>query len=283
MSFVPDGHVEMVERLALGIEPYDPARAAPLVHPVRIDVEGKAPWKRAARTAPFRSYVPPNATPWFNRGPSGRYALLYRPGLGDHLVVRLYDHERRYVPRRLDVPLLTEDDLDDATIPYTHRVRRPALFPGAAYDVSPACVGLRGRVRRVDPVTNDPVDVRWAVVEAVLPATGAVVGRARGDDRGEFLLVVDSTAGPVGDLVDPLAVDVVVYAPAVAPDRDAIDPHHEDPFWDLPIEILPDPGAPDDVSSGVDRPMDYVEGVRRGESLPLGRIAVGVADFLFEP
>ncbi len=283
MIFVPAGHVEMVERLALGIEPFDPVRGTVLVHPVRIDIEGSRPWTRAAANAPYRSYVAPGSTPWFNRGPSGRYALIYRPGLGDHLVVRLYDHGRRYVPRRLDVPLLTAAEIEDEQIPYTHRVRRPALFPGAAYDASPASVGLRGRVRRVDAATAALVDVRWAVVEAVLPATDAVVGRARGDDRGEFLLVVDATAAPVGDLVDPLAVDVVVYAPADAPDREAIDPKHEDPYWDLPIEILPDSGVTDDVSAGAKRPEDYVEGVRRGEALPLGRIAVGVADFVFEP
>src|SRR6185436_7653150 len=119
-----------------------------------------------------------------------------------HLDIRISDVPRRWAPRRIRYPILPEKAAD--LNPAAFRLRRPELFPGAAYELPESVTGIRGRVRRAG------APMRWARVEASDPVSGIVVGRAHGDDRGEFLLALSPQASPVGDLVDPLPLDITV-------------------------------------------------------------------------
>ena len=167
-QFLTNQFVENVQRLALGLEPIDSERRGRIAHPIKVT------FNTAALGFPRRSVL---------RHDSCLYTLLYEPGTTDRVDLRFVDSARRFVPRFLRVPILTAAVAESRL--YTHRVRRPMLFPGAAYDISATVTGLRGRVVRAVP--NKEVIVRWARVEARLPHSGVLVGRAHGDDRGEFL------------------------------------------------------------------------------------------------
>lgn len=222
-----------VHRLALGLETLDAARDARIAHPIRVEIEGTAAVRARHRV---------------DRHDSCLHALLYRPGLGSSVDIRLVESARRFVPRRLRVPL---PDLEaDDNPPPSQRSRRPMLFPGAAYDVGETATALRGRAVR------DDSPLRWARVEATRPDSGLVVGRAHGDDRGEFLLLLAPAAMQVGELVTPLPIQVTVFAPTTAPSPPAAD-GASDPLWDLPLEELPDAALPDTVASGEELPPDY--------------------------
>ena len=156
------------------------------------------------------------------------------------------------MPRRLEIAIVEEADVLSAEeagtdIPTTSRAWRPFLFPGAGYDVPAAATGVRGLVTRA----GEPV--RWTRVEASV--AGEVIGRAHGDDRGEFLLVLGQNPQAAAELVSPLAVTITVFArdPALPVDRG-------DALADLPVETPAGPGAtPDDVSAGIDLPADYAQ------------------------
>lgn len=122
---------------------------------------------------------------------------------------------RRFVPRRISFPVLTQAaaELGAGAL----RVRRPVLFPGAAYDIDAGLTGVRGRV------VQGAAAVRWARVAATLPGGTRVVGRGHGDDRGEFLLLLSPAAGSVGELVDPFAVRITVTCRPAAPVPDSPD------------------------------------------------------------
>jgi hypothetical protein len=228
-------YVESVERLALGLEAIDALRGARIPDDIRITFD------EVPRGLPRPSIV---------RHDSAVFALLYGASVGDSIVIRVFDSEytvwtesrerRRFVPRRFRIPLLAADEADDR--PVSERIRRPALFPGAAYETPECMTGMRGRV------VDDDVPVRWARIQAVDPVSGATVGRAHCDDRGEFLLLIDSNAGGLAELSDPLELQLRVHLPTtpiVAASIKAVDP-----LWDLPIELVPDPGVVDDVSAG---------------------------------
>jgi len=170
------------------------------------------------------------------------HALLDRPGLDDPLDLRFFDTSRRFVPRRLSI----------AMSPKPVRIR-PGLFPGAAYDVAERSTGLRGRVLR-GPPTNRRV-ARWCRVIARVGTR--VVGRAHGDDRGEFLLLLQPDAGTIGTLSSPIAVEVTVYARLAEPAPSSPDLPGLDPYWDLPLE--PVPALTNDVTRGLTLPASYVE------------------------
>ncbi len=277
---LPAGFEAVPQRLLLGIEPREAWRDGRVRHPVRVDIE-HAGWRLEDPRAPYRRDQAPGAPqPIISRHHSGRHALLVHPVLDGlppdqrHVDVRLYDHRRRYVPRRFQVPILTADEADaqEATTraPASLRTRRPLLFPGANHDVLARATGLRGRVER------DGVPMRWARVEAQLQG-GAVVGRAHGDDRGEFLLLLESEAA-VGALTDPLTVRVVVSGPAVPPVPTTADLPARDPFWDVPLERLPDPVAdpqPDSVSAATTPPTGFITSLpaTRLVGFALGRIS----------
>lgn len=261
--FLPPRFSENVRRLALGIEPIDALQRQRVAALLRVSLEGVPEPVRPGKVRGDHAVVPRHA--------SGLYALLYDPLTGKQpVVLRFEDPTRRYVPRRLSVPLLLEKDADSK--PPAWRARTPAFFPGAAYDGDSA-TGLRGRVV-VGP--NGP-PLRWARVSASLES-GVVVGRAHGDDRGEFVLYLTGDANPVAKLTDPV-VFVTVHGPAVAPTPSP------DPLWGLPIEEVPAPDAAggDTVSPGVDPPATYTSRAfpLRPITLPLGRVWVETVDFAF--
>ena len=124
--------------------------------------------------------------------------------------------------------------------------------------------------------------MRWARVEGRDPASQLLLGRAHGDDRGEFLLIIGSvsTPGNVASLVDPIRVEVRVFGPNNPPVRD---PRQPDPLWGLPLEVAPFPADPDPVSNGEVMPTGYhlSPTTTRVVSLPVGRVTSAVAPFVF--
>jgi hypothetical protein len=271
-TIIPDAYDEGLHRLALGLELIDAARQGRIARPIRATRDGTP--RPASRTRPWWRDDPRFAADGLrriDRHNSSLFTLLFTPGVKDRVAVRLDDPGRRFVPRRLAIPIPTEAGADAR--PYTDRVRRPALFPGAAYDVSESATGLRGRVVR----DNRPM--RWARVEArTAGANGVVVGRAHGDDRGEFLLLLGTSPAVAGT---PIAV--TVYGPAAAPAPATPDLPGLDPLWDLPLEVVPAPDDPggDRVSTGEALPAGYVAGPSRTVPLPLGAIRSETAPFVF--
>ena len=224
----PISSVDFTQRLALGLEPIDVQRSHRVATILKVRREGKA-----GTLEP----VP--------RHDSCVHAFLQRPALANPFDLRLTDDSRRYVPRRLSISLA----------PPAATKLSPGLFPGAAYDCTSRATGIRGSATRAGAA------LRWARVEARLPADtavkGAVVGRAHGDDRGEFLLLLGVEAATIGDL--PLAIDleVVVYAPLPNPPAPGTpDLPSLDPLWDLPLEVVPTT-SPDDVTPGLRLPPGY--------------------------
>ncbi len=258
--FLPSRFDERVTRLALGIEALDAQRGSRVPHPLQITFDELPLGMRRPDIVRHDSCV---------------FVLLYAPELQDAVVLRVFDSadrlwraetdRRRYVPRRLRIPVFAQADAD--AHPYTERVRRPALFPGAAYDVSESITGMRGRVERAG------VPVRWARVQAIHPTSGLTVGRAHCDDRGEFLLLLEPSAAPLGDLSDPLTLNLRAWAPKPPPAPVPDEVKRLDPLWDLPVEQVPAPGLPDPVCAG-DLPWDNwvaAAGVTSA-SFPLGRL-----------
>jgi hypothetical protein len=248
--------VENIQRLALGIEPIDAQRLHRVARPLSISVEGP----------PKASAKPPVV-----RHSSCLHALLYYTALVDSVDIRIQEDLRIFVPRRFSIPLHTGATADG--FPVSDRVRRPFLFPGAAYDIDSCATGIRGQVVRAGK------PMRWARAQAVLVSSGHVVGRAHGDDRGEFLLVIASNAVPIGDLPSPLTLRVTVFGPAVIPVPSPPDLPLRDPLWDLPLETPPAPGAPDPVSTGVQLPVNYTATTVVDVDFTLGEIRSGLAAF----
>ena len=236
-------------RLALGVEPTDAARRTRVPAALTVAFDG-------APTVP-RERLP-------RRG-SCRHVLVWRATLPERVTLRVLDDTRRYVPRRLDVELPT------ATV---GRVTRPALFPGAAYDVAAGAVGMRGTVVLEDDAVPEGIPVRWTRVEARRLSDNRVVGRAHGDDRGEFLLLLDGDAAPATELVLPIRARVTVFGP----DPPSVaSPVPADPYDDLPVEPADLPGAPtadDLLRPGADPVLD-------GTALPDGyeELASRVVEF----
>lgn len=258
-QFLSSRFVEHIERLALGLEPLDAGRLTRLATPLQITFD----------TAPLGLPRPP-----IERHDSCLHVLRYTPTLSGPVDLRFFDarkflyrpesDRRRFVPRRLRIPILAVAGADAQ--PYTHRIRRPLLFPGAAYDVSETATGMRGRVRR------NNIPVRWTRIEAKLLGSGVVVGRAHGDDRGEFLLLIHANASPVGDLVDPFPVEVTIFAPTIVPVPGSPDLPQRDPLWDLPLEETPAPGQADTVSAGEVLPTGYSAKVTQTVAVLLGKL-----------
>ena len=282
--FVAAEYLENIHRLALGIEPVDAVSERGLMQPVRVDIERGVPHSMKRTDAPYcvlQSFgrVPDSLC----RHPSGRYVLLYYPGIADKVILRIYDHSRYYVPRRLRVPLMSPEEwkeLEKTELLQSNRhrlQRRPYLFPGAAYPVSSGATGLRGRVER------DGQPMRWAFIEAKLPDIDQVIGQARSDDRGEFFLVLSPGAALV-DLFRTFLVEIWISGPAASPEPDPTDIRDYDQLWDLPLEVPEEQvglGAPDNVSAGDIPPENYIT-VSQSVVLELGRIlSCEVEPFIF--
>jgi hypothetical protein len=274
--FLPKRYQETIQRLALGLEPIDAVTRHRVRHVVNAALEHVPQpvdtWRNLQPGDDVNDYLPR-----LDRHPSCHYVLLYQPGLKQPVDLRLFDSARRFVPRRLSVPISTEaavvaaDDPTKPQVPLSSRVLRPYLFPGAAYDVSESATGLRGRAVR------GGIPMRWARIEARLVATNELLGRAHGDDRGDFLLLVQLDPAHVGDPGDPLVVQLTLLGPSVPPvPAYALQPV-VDPYWDLPLEkpSIPPPGSDDPAAAGNTPPPGYVPsaGGPTNVSLPLGRIS----------
>lgn len=287
--FVADRFAENIQRLALGIEPIDAQRRLRVAHPLQVTFDS-APQGLPARPVIERHDTCLHVLRYFGREDdrvemsiydAGRRAPARNVGFpilpAGSIDLRFSDGARRYVPRRLRFPLLTATAADAQPFTPGRRIRRPALFPGAAYDVSETSTGMRGRVLRGGRL------MRWARVEARLLGSNVLVGRAHGDDRGEFLLLLGTNASPLSDLENPLTIRVTVFGPNVAPTPSSPDLPERDPLWDAPLEIAPAPGAPDPVSAGETLPAGYVSMVTSTQDVEfiLGKLRSGIADFIF--
>ena len=237
--------VESVRRLALGIEPTDPIVRSRIPHPIDVALDG-TPWPVPGhlRDRSAGPWDEPTVLARIGRRDTARHSLLFTGEVDEPVVLRLQDESRRYVPRRISVVMPNPMGRG--------RLVRPALFPGAAYGVPAGAVGMRGRVVR----GGQPM--RWARVEARRAVDDLLVGRAHGDEFGEFLLLLDPAASRGADLVLPLEVEVAVFGPDDAPDPDDFADSADDPLWDLPVEEAA-AGAPGDaVLEGRTLPADYV-------------------------
>jgi hypothetical protein len=271
-EFLPQNWVERVERLALGLEPVDAARGTRMAQPFDIVFD------EAAQGLP---------RPRIRRHNSCLFILLYEsdlPALPTRVKLRFLerardlrlgpsDFARRFVPRLISFPLKAVAAAEQQKI--SDRIRRPWLFPGAAYEVCVTATGLRGRVSR----NGQPA--RWARIVATQRGNGTVVGRAHGDDRGEFLLLISPEGSGIGDLPASLALTINVMCRAVAPAQSTQAP---DPFWDLPEEVALDPlpGNPfiDPVAKGDTLPASFTPPTSTDIDLPLGRITSRSAVFV---
>lgn len=253
-QFAPLRFVENVKRLALGLEPIDAGRGGRIPHPVQVVPPGKLTGLPAPQVDSHDSCL---------------HALLYQPGVAGTIDLRVGDRERRYVPRQIRYPILTIAEAE--ALNYRNRVRRPVLFPGAAYDAVSLSTGLRGRVTRAGGSV-----VRWSRVEARRNGGDTIIARAHGDDRGEFLLLLPPEASQGPDLVDPLSIRIDVFGPAAAPVPRSPGLPELDPFWDLPTEIAAslDPNNPsaDLISAGTTLPPGYSATVSRVVAIPLGTV-----------
>lgn len=267
-QFLPSRYDEMVHRLALGIEPIDAQRARRLLYQLQVGYDAELSGLKRPR---------------IERHNSNLFALRYQPGVPGTLPqvdLRFFDlsepfykpenDRRRIVPRRLRIPILRLTDVESAETGdrrgFRRRVRRPVFFPGAAYDFCATTTGLRGRVMR----NNQPM--RWARVVAVLKGTTLVVGRAHGDDRGEFLLLINAKVTSGSTWPVPLEVEVSVFGPATVPTPVPADLPTRDPLWDLPLETLVAPGiTADGVEAGEDLPTPYTSSVKRDITFTLGK------------
>lgn len=276
---------ENIHRLVLGIKPIDPIINRGLLHHIHVELEKQSPHKTInSKDIYCAPQIKGRAPDMFCRHHSGRFSLIYYPGIKEEITVRLYDSHRHFIPRRLLIPLVALEDVLDGEeseeSDYLQgRVREPVLFPAAAYDICSRSTGLRGSVTRNDK------PMRWAVIEARLTTNDALVGRARSDDRGEFLLLIAADASPEGELDSTglLVVNITVFGPATIPvPSDPLLPQ-QDWLWDLPIENIPSPGVADNVSNGETLPPEYVisSSATREVTLQIGRILTGVNEGAF--
>ena len=120
--------------------------------------------------------------------------------------------------------------------------------------------------------------VRWARVVAFAsdangdPDLDVEVGSAHGDDRGEFLLLLNSDAGGIGPFDKTLSITahVFVFANAAVP-VPTPEQRANDPLWDLPLETVTTPFRSDDVLRGEKLPPDFTLQDSRKLTFELGR------------
>lgn len=263
-------------RLALGLDFVDAEREAELAYPVRVEVEWQSPHRTPLPRNQYDFSQLGIAVHGLMRSSSGRYSLSYFPTIREQVDVRIHDYGRRYIPRRLRVPLRTLAEVEaieaaESTDYLEGRMRTITLFPGAAYYHSSCATGLRGRVVR------DGEPMRWAFVEARLPDGGATVARTRGDDRGEFLLLLSPDAVPGSELNPTLDIEVSIAGPAAPPVPPSPALPEQDSLWDLPLEELPPFNVADNVSNGESVPPGYVTALStvRTVQFIVGRVLTG--------
>ncbi len=198
----------LVHRLAFGLEVVDAMRGS--LADVVVTSEG-----------PLAARLPRGRRP-------GRFRQLVTPGLAAPVIVRVADERRRYVPRRFVIPFDTV------------KTPRVALFPGAGFGPQGGTTGVRGRV-----VDSAGAIVPWVRVIARHPASNRIAGRADGDDRGEFLLLVIPGPGFV-DMPAKFSFQIALTV------------------WALPgplagpvAESVPPAGEVTDITTGPDAPPGF--------------------------
>lgn len=294
--------VARTTRLRLGVEPLDALGAPGPVTGLALHLEGvplpAAVPAGAPGVMPFGDMADSAGLPGVARNPSGRFALAFGQSVvdaaTDRVVVRILDPDRRYVPRRLSIPIPTFQAVVDAEVahdgdplsPLTPRSFRPVLFPGAAYGEAAGATILRGRVTwnadgspaqwaRVVARTAAPVDIRDDQGD-IVGTSQPVLGRAQGDDRGEFVLVVGTVPKELALAKSrTVALEVVVSArpePAPGPPVESPLRSRVDPLWHLPIEMVGSLNPSDAVASGVTTPGGFTSSVTAAVTCRRGRV-----------
>lgn len=250
----------LTNRLVIGVEPLDAVAGGRVPLGVRVEVDG----------TPFPGGVG-DARLWFLK--SDALAEIPRHATGVHaqiarapssrplpatMALRIFDRERRYVPRRLSVPL----------DPAGGTMVRPLLYPGAAVDVSYTATGLRGRLLRASGAP-----VRWARVDVRIPGRTTPLGVAHGDDRGEFVLLLPPEAVGARQLARTLDLEVHVFARAASfvPDPQRL---ATDPLDDLPVETDASGAAPPAEYS--ERPIAAAASDKKGSPLRIVHFTLGI-------
>jgi hypothetical protein len=187
---------------------------------------------------------------------------------------------RIYVPRRLQMAVVFTGS---EPAPTPSNIRTPWLWPGATYPFHPTATLIRGRVRRGATLATS-THLRWARIFATIPQTEAifnqatVVGCGHGDDRGEFVLVLDARAVSGASLKNPVLVRLWAFVP---PPPAQIDPR--DSFLGLPLENG-GTAAINDVLRGRGVPTEYTLQQSKILELRLGETRGGPdTTFLFAP
>ncbi len=261
MSTLPAAFARTRTTLGLGLEPLDALRLARIAGRVDVTLDGEPlPLRDVLRR---QRGLPPGSDELerIPRHDSCRHALVWRAGLKSPVEVRCDDRSRRYVPRRFGYAIPASRDVPSP------RLRRPALYPGAAYDLAGGATGLRGLA--VWQASGRPV--RWARVEA--RRGGTRVGVAHGDERGEFLLLLRSEASNgLTEFPNPPEISVEVTLRA-APEAAPADPGlpARDPLWDLALETVP-LGGVDLVSPGDVPPPGHTRSLTRAVIFRLGEL-----------
>jgi hypothetical protein len=262
-QYLPPSYIETVQRLAAGVAPASALGGTGPLPGVQLALERvPKPYQVPAGAGAIGDYHVGIGLPTVPRNASGRFAITYPlPELTQNVAVRLYDTERRYVPRRFGLPVpaeatvISQEQAAESSPwpPIPSRAFRPVLYPGANYGTQAGATVVRGRVLR-----QDGSAARWARVSAVDAAHGYQVGWAHGDDRGEFLLILQASDA---ELVTPgsavAGVTLSISARPLPVPVDSPAQSQADPLWDLEIEALPPPGSPDTVSDGRTPPADY--------------------------
>jgi hypothetical protein len=279
-QYLPAAYLETAWRLAAGILPVSALGGPSPLPGVRLALERvPRPYPVPAGAGAIGNYDVGIGLPAVARSSGGRFAVSYSwPGLSSPLAVRLYDTGRRYVPRRFRLPVPAEATVVAAEQaaeqspwpPVPGRTFRPVLFPGARGGTQAGVTAVRGRVARADGSA-----ARWARVAATDADHGYPVGWAHGDDRGEFLLIL--TSSDAGLFTPGTALAHVTLSISARPVPAAVDSPAQsqaDPLWDLEVESLPAPGAPDSVSDGRTPPADYSQLVTATLSVVKGAVSV---------
>jgi len=200
------GEVPVLHRLELGIVVRDAVTERTVASQLRVG------WEAPDHLLPRRAS---DQWPCFDFEPAGagRFRLRSAHRRPAQLTVRIDDPSRRYTPRRLGVPLWSPDELAARPpanpIAVGSRTLPIWLWPGATYPGSAGTTAIRGRVARRGE------GIPWARVTAVGTGAGLTLGRAHGDDRGEFLLcLTDVAQNPVQSTVD---VRLLVRGPTGTP------------------------------------------------------------------
>lgn len=245
--------VHAMHRLVLGARPFDAATGLPLARPVHVAEELPFAELGTERRRPRNPTAPPTNLRPFESAGTARFKLRLGPRVRRTFTVRVFDQDRHIVPRRFDVevwgvpvpgqPLPAAEDLAAADqvpptapfIPIASRLLQVWMYPGSAH-VLAGVTGIRGRVEHAGR------PLRWVRVEAVRRGTNRIVGRAHGDERGEFVLVVRQPS-----LVWPLSsstfdVELVIHAsPGAlnAPTDVELEARRRDQLSDLIVETVP--------------------------------------------